>query len=146
MANVIPFNPLLYAPAEYWKLTVEQKREICNGCGTKGLIGYIVPDSFWGLCIKAACDIHDYMYHIGETHADKEAADRVFKYNMLRLIDAVPVSDVWLIRQFQLRLKRRRADLAEIYYNVVDKYGGPAFWTGKNDDAEMGMVPELAFA
>ena len=121
---------ILWAPAEYWDLTPAQKKEICNGCGTKGIVGYVVPDSLWGLCITEACNIHDYMYEAGETIEEKYEADRVFLNNMLRLVDT---SIVW-----PLRVLRTRA--AVKYYYAVRDCGGPAYWAGKNNPENLRMV------
>ena len=131
---------LLYAPPAYWRLTADQRRQRCNGCGTKGLCGYLVPDHLLGLPIGEACNIHDFMYEVGETLADKQEADRVFKNNMLRLVGAVQISKAWPINRLQLAVMRRRADLAEVYFGFVDKWGGPAFWDGKNQAATLGLV------
>lgn len=111
----------LYAPEAYWRLTAAQKTEICNGCGTKGLCGLVVPDTIYGLCITPACDIHDYMYHVGETLADKQEADRVFINNMLRLINAGRFGWVKWLRRWR----------AMTFYTAVCDLGGPAFWSGK---------------
>lgn len=113
----------LYAADGYADLTEAQRRDICNGCGTKGLIGFLVPDSIWFLSIKEACNIHDYGYVVGETIADKEREDRGFLNNMLRIIEE-KTRWAWL--------KRRRARVARLYYCMVVRYGGPAFWRGKN--------------
>ena len=124
-------NTLLYAPADYWRLSGIAKGRLCNGCGTKGLCGVIVPDTIWGLCITPACDIHDFQYATGETIADKESADRAFLNNMLRLIEA---GTKWRW------LKRLRARRARTYYDAVRRFGGPAFWAGKNRPEETGVV------
>ena len=119
----------LFAPETFWTLHPILRGKYCNGCGPKGLCGFIVPDTIWGLCITAACEIHDYMYAIGETLADKEEADRVFLNNLLRIIDAGTRYD-WL-----KRLRNRRA---RTYYLAVVELGGPAFWSGKNKPEELG--------
>ncbi|MDL2268868.1 hypothetical protein LJC71_04930 [Desulfosarcina sp. OttesenSCG-928-A07] len=122
---------VLFAPAEYWSLTAEQKKDICSGCGPKGLLSWIIPDTIYGLRISHVCDIHDWMYAVGETIEDKESADRSFLNNMLRLIE-VQNSWAWLAW-----LRRKRAGT---YYNAVKLFGGPAFWAGKNKPEEMGVV------
>ena len=122
---------MLFAPPGYWRMSPEHRADICNGCGTKGLCGYVIPDTIWFLSIKVACDIHDFMYATGLTAEDKIVADRVFLYNMQRLI-AAGWQWKWLMR--------RRTNLAEIYYDFVVKRGGPAFWAGKNRPEEMGTV------
>jgi hypothetical protein len=119
----------LFAPEEYWTCT--DRSEICNGCGTKGLAGVVIPDSLAGLSIRECCDIHDWMYTFGKTNADKEEADRVFLNNMVRLIDDNhTVEPVMAVRRQH----------AMIYYSVVRDFGGPAFWKGKNKPEEMGVV------
>lgn len=68
-------------------------------------------------------------YLIGETHADKESADRSFLYNLQRRIEAQ--DSWWWIK----KLRHRRA---KTYYEAVRMFGGPAFWAGKNLPEEMG--------
>ena len=118
----------LYAPAKYWDLTPEVKRKLVNGCGTGGWLGKIVPETIYGLSVKAACNIHDYMYHVGETMADKEEADNVFLNNMIRIIDAN--TRYWFMR-------RLRYNRARVYYEAVEHFGGPAFWSEKNEAGTM---------
>jgi hypothetical protein len=113
---------ILFSPETYKKLTATALAAIANGCGAVGWKIDLVPDTLYGLGIRAACDIHDYMYHTGETIEDKNEADRVFLNNMLRLITA-KTKHKWL-----RRLRRRRALL---YYFAVKNFGGPAFWDGK---------------
>jgi hypothetical protein len=118
----------LFAPRGYWKLDPLTLMELCNGCGTKGLGGLLVPDSLYGINITEACNIHDYMYVEGMFPEDKDEADRTFLNNMLRLITFYggPRILQWL--------RRRRA---YSYYLAVKHFGGPAFWNRKN--------PELTF-
>jgi hypothetical protein len=121
----------LFAPPLFWKLSHDRRAQICNGCGTKGLVGMLVPDTIYGLRVTDACDIHDFQYSIGETLADKDSADRVFLNNLLRIINA-HTRWHWL--------KRLRARRARIYYEAVHLLGGPAFWDGKNRPEEMGSI------
>jgi len=114
----------LYAPKEYWSLSLEVKREISNGCGAGSALFDFVPDDILGLDISECCNIHDYMYHVGETNEDKLEADRVFLNNTIRVIDK-NTSWKWL--------RKRRKNIAYMYYKAVSKFGGPAFWDGKND-------------
>lgn len=121
----------LFAPEAFWDLTDEQRAKLCNGCGPGKMLGFLVPDTLWGLSIAPACDIHDFMYITGETIADKDSADRVFLNNMLRLIDANTRWD-WL--------KYFRARKARTYYLAVRELGGPWFWAGKNSPHELGYA------
>lgn len=115
--------PTLYAPKEYWQLTADAKKLICNGCGTSGWKGRLVPSHLLWLSIKEACDIHDYMYHVGVTLDDKDEADRVFLNNMLRIVEG---QSIWFLR-------RPRRHMAMDYYGSVRDFGGPAFWAFKNE-------------
>ena len=114
---------LLDADPMMFKMTPEELAYICNGCGAKGKFDF-VPDTIWFMSIKEVCNIHDFDYHMGKTIEDKMMADRRMRNNMLRLI--VLRSWGWL-----RRVRRWRVNL---YYRVVDAYGGPAFWVGKNID------------
>ncbi len=118
---------VLYAPEGYWNLSPSEKEEICNGCGPKGLGGWIVPNTLYGLSIKEACNIHDYMYWVGKTERDREEADRAFLNNMVRII-----SD-----QSGVILRPFRRYRAMTYYGFVQDIGGPAFWDSKNPPETM---------
>lgn len=92
-------------------------------CGPgRGLLEKIVPDKILFLDVSIACKIHDFMYCVGQTNEDKESADRVLKYNLIRLIEAKGGV-----------LKYPRLVLAQGYYLAVASSGGPAFWSGKNE-------------
>jgi hypothetical protein len=113
----------LYAPTGYWLLTPAEKAVICNGAGPKGY-GWLVPDTLWGLSIKEAANIHDYMYskeYKPWSNETKKEADRVFLNNMIRLINNASKLLRWL------RLRR-----AQTYYEAVSHFGGPCYWHGKN--------------
>ena len=121
----------LYAPVAYWQADEATSASVVGGCGPGGVGDWLVPDIIWGLNVKPACRIHDWMYYFGECNADKKAADRSFRNNMVRLIAGTPA------RRTTVRI---RLWLAERYYKAVKKYGGPAFWDNKNDKSEMGEV------
>jgi hypothetical protein len=122
----------LYAPPYFVAASAEVRAVVTNGCGPSGWKVGIITDSIWGVDIRPACDIHDWMYAEGETPAAKDEADRVFLNNMLRLIDAAGGCRLlqWL----------RRID-ARTYYEAVQHFGGPAFWAGKNPAANIIEVP-----
>lgn len=118
----------LFAPSLYQSLSPKEKLQICNGCGLKGF-GWIVPDSMYGLDISEACNIHDYMYSVGMDENDRVEADRVFRNNLIRIIEA---KTRWTWLKF---LRKRRAVK---YFWAVQNFGGPAFWNNKNEsEAEM---------
>jgi len=79
----------------------------------------IVPDKLWGLSIKRACCVHDWMYVNGQTQRDKEFADRMFLENMLVLIEESKPN------RFMRWIRRKSA---WTYYEAVHRFGGLVFW------------------
>lgn len=116
----------LFAPASYWSAkgdgTLHQV--IDGGCGGGKVGDYFVPDTIWFLDVQPACEIHDWMYAMGETAEDKVIADRTFLNNMVRLIRA-GTKWKWL--------KKLRLHRAHTYWWAVHRFGGPAFWNDKNE-------------
>jgi len=107
----------LYAPKEYWNLTEEEKKKICNGCGGRGgKFNFLIPQGKF----KEACDIHDYMYHTGYTQEDKRKADATFLYNMDSIVRELKGIKKWWYKK-----------LAKIFYKAVYKYGDYYFWRNK---------------
>jgi len=127
MSNVFK----LWAPKEYWLALPEQRAEIAGGCGPGGIGDWFVPDTLWGLSVKPACQIHDWMYHFGENLEDKKQADRVFLNNMVRIINDQTGNRI---------LRSLRLHRAATYYRAVKRFGGPAFWHGKNSEGEYRWV------
>lgn len=119
MEKLVEYNGMV-VPESYINATDEERAAVCNGCGTAGWKGKLVPDTIWGLPVRPACQVHDWMYHLGRTEQDKDEADMVFMRNLIRLINA---HGGWLapIRRYR----------ATTYYNAVAEAGGAAFWDGK---------------
>ena len=124
----------LWAPPEYWNATQEERDAVVGGCGPGGFGDILVPDTMYGLSVKPACAIHDWMYAFGETDQDKIDADEVFQNNMLRIIDIKSKSRI-------LRFARRFRSLW--YFFSVKFFGGPAFWDGKNKPEELKVIEEV---
>lgn len=121
----------LFAPAEYWKLTEEERANFRCGPG-RGILERIVPETVYGLCITPACAIHDFMYKVGPpTGEGKQEADTVFLNNMVRIVEA----NTTKLPLLYLRLWRVRT-----YYIMVSRFGGVAYWHDKNHPSEMGLV------
>jgi hypothetical protein len=106
------------APDSYWDATEEEIAAVTGGCGPGRLGDFFVPDTIWGESIFLACQIHDWMYHTGETSADKRVADKVFMWNMLELVDDGELLD-------SARLRR-----VMTYYQAVSFGGGDCFDKG----------------
>lgn len=111
---------LLWAPATYVSAPTAARARTCNGCGAKGLGGWLVPDTLWGLAIEECCDVHDWMYSEGGDESDRLWADMVFLGNMLYLIERQSGAIASL-----LRMPRRHRALK--YFEAVRAGGAPWF-------------------
>ena len=110
----------LRAPQSYWDASREMIESVAGGCGPGGVGDWMVPDTNFGLSMKPACEIHDWMYYEGQTQEGKEIADIVFLLNMLKLV-----------KKGTRFLRIPRDHRAFVYYEAV-KYGGnSAYWKGK---------------
>jgi len=118
---------ILFIPQSMQQAYPEVLEEVCNGCGTGGWKGSLVPDTMYLLSVRDACQIHDWMYYEGETIEDKDKADRAFLNNLIRIINAKSKSRI---------LKYLRLRRAKKYYLAVKYLGGPAFWSDKNKSIE----------
>ncbi len=116
---------ILFAPYGFLGTSNIELEEMCNGCGAANAKFDFVPDTIYGLCIGAVCNIHDFMFNKGETLEDMQEANRVMLNNLLRLIERVAG---W--KKYLKPLMRRRALKM---YEAVNAFGGPAFWEGKNE-------------
>lgn len=114
-------SQLIY-PTGYWNVSEEYREKNCNGCGTAGWKGAIVPDTMYGLSIVEACNIHDVAYSLGRTLQDKIAADLDF-YENLKII--IAENSNWFTR----KLRNVRAYW---YYKAVAVAGKKAFLAGKD--------------
>jgi len=79
----------------YKDLTPEQRKQICNGCGTKG--GLIKVPNF---IFKASCNQHDFYYWRGGSERDRKIADKAFYKAMREDIKSVkwnlkPYYHIW---------------------------------------------------
>jgi len=110
----------LTAPQTYWLLTDKQRERICNGAGPKGL-GWVVPDTMWGLDCKPCFDIHDYCYKIWSGHDRKVLADKLMLENLYEWIEEHTKG--WYKKPLRWLRKRR----AYKYYLAV-KIGGKWFY------------------
>lgn len=111
----------LYTPIGYDSLTINEKKRICNGCGSLWG-GILIPDTIYGLNISEACNIHDYMYKEGTSKAYKKIADDWFKKNLYRIID------YYSANKFMRWLRKRRANK---YYWAVTRFGNRAYFKVK---------------
>ncbi len=123
----------LYAPDSYWKATDEEKAAVCNGCGAKG--GIKVPDSFLGLEIKKACNIHDWMTEEGQTLGDFLFAAVMFLANLAAIILSDSNRFVRIIRMI----------LAFNYFTGVLIGGRSHFFKNKTENKKMYITYKGSF-
>lgn len=78
----------LFVPESYRRASAIERRRYCNGCGGAAtgwltwLINWFIPQSIWGICVRPACDIHDWSYAHG---LGKFRSDLMFLCNLLIL-------------------------------------------------------------
>ena len=117
--EMFEYNDLnLRAPDSFWGATEEEVDKHTGGCGPGRKGDALVPDKLLWLSIKAACRIHDWEYHIGETWEDKRLADLNFLINML---------EINYKRSNNRFIRWLRDHLAFRYFLAVYYYGGSAF-------------------
>ena len=102
----------LWAPTSYITASPEEISQHCNGMGPLG-VGFLVPDTMYGLDVGEAGYIHDWMFTFPEGKT-KEECDEMFLRNMNAIIEA---QDSWSWVKW---LRKRRA---KKYYLAV-KLGG----------------------
>ena len=117
------FHKGLLTPFTYAVANDAAKAEVSNGCGAAGAAFDFVPDTIYGLRITDVCNIHDWMYHFGETWWDKLVADAVMLINTALKI--IFNSNKWMTVP---RLWR-----AATYFGLVFLKGDEAFWAGKEE-------------
>lgn len=113
----------LTAPDSFFKTDNATLAMMAGGCGPGKIGDWLVPDTVYGLSIKAACFIHDYMYAIGTTPQEKEIADQIFLNNMLLIIGRKTTT--FPVIGKQLRTLRRWRAMS--YYSAVVEGGGNSF-------------------
>lgn len=101
---------LLWVPGSFISASDEDIALNCNGCGTKGLGGYLVPDNMWGLNVTIVCNVHDWMYGLCESEDEEDLADYYFKCNLRRYIREKSVNAV---------IRSMRLTMANTYFAAV---------------------------
>jgi len=121
----------------YELLTLEQKKEICNGCGGKG--SWIKPP--FKLFYKASCNHHDYGYWMGVTEKERILCDNALLKHMRKDCKRVSWFKYLLFRPW-----------CEAYYLAVRFAGSDYFYYGKKkrwpvptDDQleKLGLLPKI---
>lgn len=106
----------LESPLTYQMATSAAIARVSNGCGPQCWKFDLIPDSFIGVDVSPACDIHDWMYVEGKTEEDRLKADKVFLRNLRTLVRRRGGFFFWL-----------RMLGALLYYVGVRRHGRTAF-------------------
>ena len=114
----------LYCDEEVYEL-IDKNKVDTNGCGA-GITALLIPNKWLGLDFTICCHIHDAYYQYGKTLDYKAYADRIFLNNMLRVVSTRPKL-----------LRPLGRVIAYGYYEAVVKYGGVAYWSGKNEPRKL---------
>jgi len=127
--RVLSAHPYIKVPEEFQK-DIDEKRiiEYINGCGAAtGLFTNVAPSQIDGICILAACIIHDFRYYKGQTLQDKIRADIEFLLNIQQII----INDPSFYKIDNDR-RQLRLDEALIFFRFVHEYGLKSFVEKKN--------------
>ena len=117
---------MIYKKLRYRDLKSEDKKHVCNGCGSKG--GIVKPPNFLFL---ASCDIHDFYYWRGGVETDRSKADTDFyKYIKLDISNSI-----WY-------LKPLYHIIGYSYYKAVKLFGKKAFYYGEQK-TEQNLIIEM---
>ena len=117
----------LFAPPEYW--AIPKKIRDNWGCGPGWLGDLFIPDTLLGLSVKPACSIHDFYYRKWKDPSEeaREMADRIFKWNQIRIV----INHHNKKGKFGL-IFRHRIWRAEKRYQYVRKFGGLSWHNERN--------------
>ena len=121
MIDVEQYN--LHYSESFRDATDAERAAICNGAGAAN--GLSFPNTFYGLNVRPAFDVHDWDYHHGKTLDDKDKADKYMLLNLMEIIE----SQKGFANTILKPLRRRRALK---YYEAVVTFGNDAFFAGKS--------------
>ena len=106
---------------KYKDLTSEQKKFICNGCGSKG--GIVKVPNF---IFKASCNHHDFRYWLGYNEEHRLLADEAFYKKMLEDIKSAkwylkPHYHLWAYAYYKsVRLGGKKAFYSSFKFKNID--------------------------
>ena len=109
----------LAAPWSFWTADVELRKSVVNGCGPGAIGDLIVPDKILGLNVKAACEIHDWMFCVYKCSEGFCLANDLFRKNMIRINHQ---------HQGMGILKKARVPLILVYHFFVENAGKPFYF------------------
>jgi len=112
-----------YTLESFENATAEELAKHTNGCGAKD--GVKVPNTMWGLNIKKACTLHDWMQYKGKTYGDFIFSNVMFFYNLTAIIYN---NSKW----FTLFFRMERA--LKYFIGVMSSIGQENYWKTRHKD------------
>ncbi len=110
----------LAAPESFWYYLEfgNDLPGVINGCGPGGLGDFLIPDTVYGLSVKPACKIHDWMFIIYNDEAGFRLANQVFLDNMIRINNYTSKNVLlkWLRTRRILKYYRAVRDLGRLFF------------------------------
>ena len=107
----------LIASPKFWAMSEAEIDFRYEGWGPGKIGNRWVPDTFYGLDVRIAWQVHDYDYEVGRTSQEKQEADCRLLHNLYIIIQSEPAN--WLTA---LRYER-----AVNYYEMVMIAGRKSF-------------------
>ena len=83
-------NYQLLGSPEFFELSVDDRYRRSNGCGPRGILGALVPETMHGLDVSPGCDIHDDRY---KRKDPKLRSDLEMLNNHIRIVSARGTAD-----------------------------------------------------
>ena len=117
---------LLSAPESFWNAGPDLVADLTNGCGTAGLVDYLVPDHLYFLSILAACRVHDWTFSVWDDRPGFELANNLFRNNMQRIVQQY--FEKTRMNIFNRIVRNRRMRLSVVYYRAVRDLGERAYY------------------
>ncbi len=110
----------LAAPESFWYYLGfgNDLSGVINGCGPRGLGDFLIPDTIYGLSVKPACKIHDWMFTIYNDEAGFKLANQVFLDNMIRINNSASKHELlkWIRMRRILKYYRAVSDFGRLFF------------------------------
>lgn len=110
----------LAAPESFWYYLGfgDDLSVVINGCGPRGLGDFLIPDTIYGLSVKPACKIHDWMYTIYNDEDGFKLSNQVFLDNMIRINNSASKHELlkWIRMRRILKYYRAVRDFGRLFF------------------------------
>ena len=110
----------LAAPESFWYYAGfgNDLSGVINGCGPGGIGDFLIPDAIYGLSVKPACKIHDWMFTIYNDEAGFRLSNQVFLDNMIRINNKSTKNVLlkWIRMRRILKYYRAVSDFGRLFF------------------------------